>query len=101
MADPFGGFPRDSPGEVARPCPASGTRPRPALTWLKLVRTLVAVDGVEGVAEVVQQGVGSGDDAGGGLDLDGVVAACGADEFPDGRWCLSSPCQAPRSSRKA
>jgi hypothetical protein len=48
-----------------------------------LVRTRVAGDGVEGVAEIVRQGVGSGDYAGFGLDLDGAVAACGADEFPD------------------
>jgi len=41
------------------------------------------VDEVEGVAEVVGQGVGGGDRARAGLDLDGSVAACGADELLD------------------
>jgi len=62
----------------------------PALTaaydpsWLKLVHTVPGgVDGVEGLAEVVGQGVGSGDRLPPGLDLDGAVAAGGLDEFPD------------------
>jgi hypothetical protein len=42
------------------------------------------VDAVEGFAEVFGQGVGGGDDVVSGLDLDGAVAACGANEFPDG-----------------
>jgi hypothetical protein len=37
----------------------------------------------EGLAEVVGQRVGGGDDVRAGLDLDRAVAACGADEFPD------------------
>jgi hypothetical protein len=41
------------------------------------------VDGVEGLAEVVGQGVGSGDRLPPGLDLDGALAAGGLDEFPD------------------
>lgn len=54
------------------------------LSWLNLVRKSVGVvDGVEGSAEVVGKGVGSGDDVLAGLDLDGPVAAGGADELPD------------------
>jgi hypothetical protein len=40
-----------------------------------------AVDGIEGLAEVVGQGVGGGDGLPSGLDLDGPVAAGGLDEF--------------------
>src|SRR6266516_2840129 len=43
-----------------------------------------AVDGVEGLAEVVGEGVGGGDDVVAGLDLDGAVAAGGLDELADG-----------------
>jgi hypothetical protein len=53
------------------------------LTSLKLVRTRIVVDAVEGVAEVTGQGVGGGDGVGAGLDFDGLVAASGADELPD------------------
>ena len=54
------------------------------LSWAILVRkSLVAVDGVEGLAEVVGEGVGGGDGLPSGLDLDGAVAAGGLDEFPD------------------
>ena len=53
-------------------------------SWLKLVHTLAAADyGFEGLAEVVGEGVGGGDDVLAGLDLDGAVAAGGFDEFPD------------------
>ena len=41
------------------------------------------VDAVEGVAEVIGQGVGCGDGVVAGLDLDGAAAAGGADELPD------------------
>lgn len=46
------------------------------------MRTVVPVDPIEGLAEVVGQGVGGGDGVGAGLDLD-AVAAGGADELPD------------------
>ncbi len=49
-----------------------------------LVRTWIAVDLVEGLAEVVGQGLGGGDGLGSGLDLDGAVAAGGFHEFADG-----------------
>ena len=39
---------------------------------------------VEGLAEVVGEGVGGGDGVLAGLDLDGAVAAGGPDELPDG-----------------
>jgi hypothetical protein len=42
-----------------------------------------AGDGVEGLAEIVGEGVGGGDGARAGLDLDGAVAAGGADELAD------------------
>jgi hypothetical protein len=46
----------------------------------RLVHTSAGVvDGVEGLAEVVRERAGGGDDA----DLDGAAAACGADEYPD------------------
>ena len=41
------------------------------------------MDAVEDVAEVIGQGVGCGDGVVAGLDLDGAVAAGGADELPD------------------
>jgi hypothetical protein len=41
------------------------------------------VDGVEGLAEVVGEGVGGGDGVLAGLDLNGAVAAGGLYEFPD------------------
>ena len=41
------------------------------------------MDAVEGVADVVRHRVGVGDGVGVGLDLDGLVAAGGADELPD------------------
>jgi len=47
------------------------------------VRTRLAVDAVEGLAEVGGQGVGSGDGVVASLDFDGAVAAGGADELPD------------------
>jgi hypothetical protein len=47
-------------------------------------KSAVAVDGVEGLAEVVGNRVGSGDGLASGLDLYGAVAAGGLDEFPDG-----------------
>jgi hypothetical protein len=53
------------------------------LSWAKLVRKSVgAVDGVEGLAEVAGDGVGGGDGLPSGADLDGAVAAGGLDEFP-------------------
>jgi len=56
----------------------------PILTWLNLVRKSAGlVDGVEGLAEVVGDGVGGGDDVLAGLDLDLAVAAGGLDELPD------------------
>jgi hypothetical protein len=58
--------------------------PAVAPTWLRLVRTSGCLaDGVEGLAEVVWDGVGGGDRAGACLDRDGAVAAGGADELPD------------------
>jgi hypothetical protein len=54
------------------------------LTWLKLVRIRMAVDAVEGFAEVGGQGVGGGDGVLTGLDADGAVAAGGSDELADG-----------------
>src|ERR1700728_3865879 len=54
------------------------------LSWLNLVRKSVGgVDGVEGLAEVVWEGVGGGDRVPAGLDLDLAVAAGGLHEFPD------------------
>src|SRR6185312_10223452 len=49
-----------------------------------LVRTGIGVDLVEGLAEVVVQGLGCGDGPGSGLDLNGAVAAGSPDEFADG-----------------
>ena len=43
-------------------------------TLLKLVRTRLTVDAVEGFAEVGGQGVGGGDGVVSGLDFDGAVA---------------------------
>jgi hypothetical protein len=42
-----------------------------------------AVDGVEGLAEVVGEGAGGGDDVLAGLGLNGAVAPGGLYEFPD------------------
>jgi hypothetical protein len=54
------------------------------LTCDTLVRIdFAAVDAVEGLAQVVGQGVGSGDDVLSGLDLDGAVAAGCLDESAD------------------
>ena len=39
---------------------------------------------MEGLAQVVGEGVGGGDGVRPGLDLDGAVAAGGLDEFADG-----------------
>ena len=51
-------------------------------SWLKLVRTSAAAgDGFEGLAEVAGQGVGGGDGLPSGPDLDGAIAAGGANEF--------------------
>jgi hypothetical protein len=47
------------------------------------VHTAAADYGFEGVAEVVGNGVGGGDDVLAGLDLDGAAAAGCLDEFPD------------------
>jgi hypothetical protein len=52
-------------------------------TCANLVRSVVLADGVECGVEVVGVGVGGGDGVFAGLDLDGAVAACGADEFLD------------------
>jgi Bacterial regulatory proteins, tetR family len=53
------------------------------LSWAILVRkSVVAVDGVEGLAQVVGERVGGGDGLPSGLDLDGAVAAGCLDEFP-------------------
>ena len=48
------------------------------------MRTGLASDRVDGLAEVVGQGVGGGDDVVSGLDLDGAVAAGGFHELADG-----------------
>ena len=53
----------------------------PVLSWAKLVRTLV--DRGERLADVVGQGVFGGQGVAAGVDLDGAVAAQGADEFLD------------------
>ena len=54
-----------------------------ALSWAILVRkSVVAVDGVEGLAQVVRERVGGGDGLPSRLDLDGAVAAGCLDEFP-------------------
>jgi hypothetical protein len=56
-----------------------------ALSWARLVRKSVgAGDCFEGLAEVGGQWVGDGDGVVAGLDLDGAVAAGGADELADG-----------------
>jgi len=48
------------------------------------VRTSAAAgDGVEGLAEVVGEGIGSGDRLLSGLNLDGAVSAGGLGKFPD------------------
>lgn len=48
------------------------------------MRISAAADyGLEGLAEVVGEGVGGGDDVLAGLDLYGAVAAGCLDEFPD------------------
>jgi hypothetical protein len=66
--------PRVSFAQVGRPC---------HLSWAILVRKPVeAVDGVEGLAQVVGDRVGSGDDLPSGSDLDGAVSAGCLDEFP-------------------
>jgi hypothetical protein len=53
-------------------------------TFIKLVRTPASVvDLGEGFAEVVGERVGSGDDVGAGLDLDGAVTAGGLHELAD------------------
>ena len=53
------------------------------LSWAILVRKSVeAVDGVEGLAQVVGDRVGSGDGLPSGPDLDGAVSAGCLDEFP-------------------
>jgi hypothetical protein len=46
-------------------------------------KSAIGVDGVEGLAEIVGERVGGGDGLPTGLDLDGAVAAGGADELPD------------------
>jgi hypothetical protein len=62
-------------------CLATGQHYNPS--WAILVRkSVAAVDGVEGLAEVVGRGVG-GDGLPSGLALDGAVAAGGLYEFPD------------------
>ena len=53
-------------------------------------------DVVEGLAEVVGQGVGGGDGVLAGLDLDGAVTAGGGDELPDGP-VDTAPTGLPRS----
>ena len=53
------------------------------LSWAILVRKSVgAVDGVEGLAQVIGDRVGSGDGLPSGPDLDGAVPAGCLDEFP-------------------
>jgi hypothetical protein len=42
-----------------------------------------AADGVEGLAEIVGERIGGGDDVLAGLNLNGAVTACGLHEFPD------------------
>ena len=60
-----------------------GWSPAGLLTSLTLVRTQIVVDAVEGVAEVIGQGVGGGEGMDSGLDVDGLVAAGGLHEFAD------------------
>jgi hypothetical protein len=58
------------------------------LSWAILVRkSVVAVGGVEGLAEVVGEGAVSGDGLPSGLDLDGAVSAGCLDEFSDRPAC--------------
>ena len=49
-----------------------------------LVRMGISVDPAEDFVEFAGQRVGGGEDVVSGLDLDGAVAAGGADEFLDG-----------------
>jgi hypothetical protein len=49
--------------------------------FAQLVRTLVVVDAVTGVAEVIGQEVDGDNGVVDGLDLDGLVTAGGADEL--------------------
>jgi hypothetical protein len=60
---------------------AAATCRRPELA--QLVRSGIVVDAAEGFVEVAGQGAGGGDDVVTGLDLDGAVAAAGADELAD------------------
>ena len=67
--------------------PGSGSSVRsvtynPSLAIL-VRKSVVVVDGVERLAEVVGDRVGGGDGLPSGLDLNGAVAAGGLDEFPD------------------
>ena len=69
--------------------PAWALAPGASLHSLKpelaqLVRSGIVVDAAEGLVDVSGQRVGGGDLLVSGLDLDGAVAAGGADEFPDG-----------------
>ena len=64
--------------------PTSTFLPVSAPSWAILVRkSAIGVDGVEGLTEIVGERVGGGDGLPTGLDLDGAVAAGGADELPD------------------
>jgi hypothetical protein len=55
------------------------------LTFAKLVRSFeVVVDGSDRLVQIGGWRVGGGDRLGSGLDLDGAVAAGGADELLDG-----------------
>jgi hypothetical protein len=56
------------------------------LSWLNLVcRPVGVVDRFDGLAKVVGQRVGGGDDVRARLDVDGAVAASGADELAESR----------------
>jgi hypothetical protein len=68
------------PAEVTHVWTMSAWNP----TSAKLVRISAgAVDGIEGLAEVVGEGVGGSDGVLPGLDLNGAVSPGGLYEFPD------------------
>jgi hypothetical protein len=86
LESPAGGSKEGNPAKVAIdgiPAAATGLVEALRPDLAQLVRSGIVVDAVDGFAEVAGEGVGGGDDVASGLDLDGAVAAGGADEFPD------------------